>query len=197
VHKKKIIFLLLVLLSLSLIEHLSKVIIHFHIQQEWMKEDPKNRKLCPKCDAPIKKNGGCHHMFCEKCKTPICWLCLEERKLPNLEHIDTNFSKRLFLTVVVTLLDLFIDPCIPVINIQFGEFLLPRRFPQAAIPTGTCKRFARETREVNLRNRSTRPPTARLPTGRPKPTRHDKWTQRQLNQIPNGPKDSSTKRQLD
>ena len=32
--------------------------------QEWIKEDPENRKKCPKCCSPIEKDGGCMHMAC-------------------------------------------------------------------------------------------------------------------------------------
>ena len=30
-------------------------------------------KPCPKCQAPITKNGGCEHMQCLKCKTHFSW----------------------------------------------------------------------------------------------------------------------------
>jgi hypothetical protein len=43
-------------------------------------------------------------------------------------------------------------------------------------------------------NPTTRPPTTRLQTGRPKPTRpNDRWTKRQLDQIPTRPNNNSTK----
>eukprot|EP01099_Mayorella_cantabrigiensis_P001949 TRINITY_DN1840_c0_g1_i1.p1 TRINITY_DN1840_c0_g1~~TRINITY_DN1840_c0_g1_i1.p1 ORF type:complete len:479 (+),score=84.70 TRINITY_DN1840_c0_g1_i1:82-1518(+) len=38
-----------------------------------------NTKRCPKCRAPIEKNGGCMHMTCRKnaggCGHEFCWLC--------------------------------------------------------------------------------------------------------------------------
>ena len=43
---------------------------------EWIKEDPNNRKKCPKCSCAIEKNGGCMHMEC-RCGAHICWLCLK------------------------------------------------------------------------------------------------------------------------
>jgi len=33
-------------------------------------------KLCPKCESPIEKNGGCNHMSCRKCKAEFCWACM-------------------------------------------------------------------------------------------------------------------------
>jgi len=38
-----------------------------------------NTKKCPKCRAPIEKNGGCMHIVCKKnfggCGHEFCWLC--------------------------------------------------------------------------------------------------------------------------
>lgn len=33
-------------------------------------------KVCPKCKAPFKKNGGCDHMTCTRCRFEFCHLCL-------------------------------------------------------------------------------------------------------------------------
>ncbi|GFU33438.1 ATP-dependent RNA helicase DEAH12, chloroplastic [Nephila pilipes] len=43
----------------------------------WIEEDSKGRKMCPNCSSPIEKNGGCNHMTCWKCKSHMCWLCLQ------------------------------------------------------------------------------------------------------------------------
>lgn len=39
-------------------------------------------KDCPKCHAPIEKNGGCNHMTCRKinCMHHFCWICLGDWK---------------------------------------------------------------------------------------------------------------------
>ena len=54
-----------------------KMCVHFSpLLQIWMKDDPLNHKLCPSCNAPIEKNGGCNHVTCWKCKSHMCWPCL-------------------------------------------------------------------------------------------------------------------------
>ena len=44
--------------------------------QQWLEEDPQNHKICPKCSAPIEKNGGCQHVACI-CGAHICWRCMK------------------------------------------------------------------------------------------------------------------------
>ncbi|KAH9174701.1 hypothetical protein EDB89DRAFT_462865 [Lactarius sanguifluus] len=43
--------------------------------QEWMKAN--NVKKCPGCAAPIERTEGCNHMTCTRCRTHICWVCLQ------------------------------------------------------------------------------------------------------------------------
>ena len=43
--------------------------------QEWLKENPKNRKLCPNCTIAIEKIEGCNKMYCTLCHAHICWVC--------------------------------------------------------------------------------------------------------------------------
>ena len=45
--------------------------------EEWMRKDPRNRKRCPNCTAPIEKITGCNKMRCSHCKASICWVCLK------------------------------------------------------------------------------------------------------------------------
>eukprot|EP00731_Ephydatia_muelleri_P016968 Em0010g66a len=33
-----------------------------------------NTKFCPRCKAPVEKNGGCMHMTC-RCRFEWCWIC--------------------------------------------------------------------------------------------------------------------------
>ena len=44
--------------------------------EEWLRENPRMRKRCPKCTAPIEKIDGCNNVYCEHCHTSICWMCL-------------------------------------------------------------------------------------------------------------------------
>ncbi|KAJ9081899.1 hypothetical protein DSO57_1010109 [Entomophthora muscae] len=34
-------------------------------------------KVCPKCKAPIEKNGGCNRIVCGKCHFEFCWICMK------------------------------------------------------------------------------------------------------------------------
>ncbi|KAL4236388.1 hypothetical protein ACF0H5_004773 [Mactra antiquata] len=43
----------------------------------WLAGDPDNRKLCPKCNTKIEKNGGCQNVHCTSCKAYICWRCMK------------------------------------------------------------------------------------------------------------------------
>eukprot|EP00049_Salpingoeca_infusionum_P024679 m.16653 g.16653 ORF g.16653 m.16653 type:complete len:567 (-) comp7155_c0_seq2:76-1776(-) len=38
----------------------------------------KNTKECPRCTAPIYKDGGCNWVECSKCKLGFCWQCGHE-----------------------------------------------------------------------------------------------------------------------
>jgi ATP-dependent RNA helicase DHX8/PRP22 len=58
---------------------------------EWMKEDPSNRKVCPKCNYGIEKTGGCNHMQCSMCKANICWSCMTffSEVSDYMKHVDS------------------------------------------------------------------------------------------------------------
>ncbi|XP_048576550.1 ATP-dependent RNA helicase DEAH12, chloroplastic isoform X2 [Nematostella vectensis] len=47
-----------------------------HLVEKWMREDPLNRKRCPKCRTGIEKNQGCSYMGC-KCGAHIHWNCMK------------------------------------------------------------------------------------------------------------------------
>ncbi|KAI9348606.1 putative ariadne-1 protein [Obelidium mucronatum] len=51
-----------------------------------------NTKDCPKCDAPIEKNGGCNHLHCRKCNHHFCWVCMGEFPL-NYKHSCALWEK--------------------------------------------------------------------------------------------------------
>ena len=45
--------------------------------KEWILDDPKKRKICPKCETGIEKISGCNNIHCTNCKASICWNCLK------------------------------------------------------------------------------------------------------------------------
>ncbi len=45
--------------------------------KSWIQEQPKKRKMCPKCKSGIEKQMGCSNVHCASCHTYICWLCLK------------------------------------------------------------------------------------------------------------------------
>ncbi len=47
--------------------------------KSWIQEQPKKRKMCPKCKSGIEKQMGCSNVHCASCHTYICWLCLKVR----------------------------------------------------------------------------------------------------------------------
>ncbi|KAG8173069.1 hypothetical protein JTE90_023551, partial [Oedothorax gibbosus] len=60
----------------------------------WMSRNPSGRKQCPKCSAPIEKNGGCNHMICWKCQCHMCWLCLQTFHNGDLVYDHQPFCPR-------------------------------------------------------------------------------------------------------
>jgi len=45
-------------------------------EEKTLKWLEKYTQDCPKCTAPIEKNGGCNHMSCKGCSYQFCWVCL-------------------------------------------------------------------------------------------------------------------------
>lgn len=43
-------------------------------------------KWCPKCRAPIIKNGGCSKVHCIKCGTSMCWVC--GKRINSYDHFS-------------------------------------------------------------------------------------------------------------
>ena len=62
----------------------------YELDRRWIAADSKQ---CPKCPWQIKKNDGCDHMKCIKCKHEFCWLCLADyepiRQNGNHRHGET------------------------------------------------------------------------------------------------------------
>jgi hypothetical protein len=62
------------------------------IEESWfgkMKTDLVNVILsepCRNCNVLIYKNGGCSNMYCAKCKTTMCWECMQ----PTLSYSHTH-----------------------------------------------------------------------------------------------------------
>jgi ariadne-1 len=59
--------------------------------QNWVQA---NTKVCPKCDVPTEKNGGCNHMTCRQCKHEWCWVCLRTWKGHNDYYTCNRFEKQ-------------------------------------------------------------------------------------------------------
>ncbi|KAI0685756.1 hypothetical protein BC835DRAFT_1408725 [Cytidiella melzeri] len=43
--------------------------------EEWT--STRDVKRCPGCKTYIERDAGCNHMECTRCRTHICWVCLE------------------------------------------------------------------------------------------------------------------------
>ncbi|KAJ4468736.1 hypothetical protein J3R30DRAFT_1600243 [Lentinula aciculospora] len=46
-----------------------------HLFKEWAKAH--NVKNCPSCRVPIERAEGCNHVTCIRCRTHICWVCMQ------------------------------------------------------------------------------------------------------------------------
>lgn len=44
------------------------------LSQTWIENFSK---ACPKCNAKIEKIDGCNKMFCNRCQSSFCWICLD------------------------------------------------------------------------------------------------------------------------
>ena len=45
---------------------------------DWISEDPNNRKRCPYCGILIEKDGGCFMMDCTRCSASFNWDTIED-----------------------------------------------------------------------------------------------------------------------
>lgn len=44
------------------------------LSQTWIENFSKS---CPKCNTKIEKIDGCNKMFCNRCQSSFCWICLD------------------------------------------------------------------------------------------------------------------------
>lgn len=60
-------------------------------------------KPCPKCKAPLQKNGpGCDQLICARCGTGMCWICGNEMSRHSHEHkSECLYSPHRFRTTTV------------------------------------------------------------------------------------------------
>uniref|UniRef100_A0A672T875 E3 ubiquitin-protein ligase parkin n=1 Tax=Sinocyclocheilus grahami TaxID=75366 RepID=A0A672T875_SINGR len=54
--------------------------LHARWEQASQETISETTHLCPKCQVPVEKNGGCMHMVCPRpqCKFEWCWFCRVE-----------------------------------------------------------------------------------------------------------------------
>ena len=69
---------------------------------KWVKEKPKTRRQCPKCDVGIEKIDGCNNVHCKMCESHICWLCLRfyQSGRQCYDHIDSVHGNDLLFAVL-------------------------------------------------------------------------------------------------
>lgn len=77
--------------------------------EEWMKQDPENRKRCPKCSTPIEKRDGCNHLHCTTCQAHICWFCL---RYFNSSSSKFELLMHMTLFIIIIMHVHFMHPCI-------------------------------------------------------------------------------------
>uniref|UniRef100_A0A1I7YZZ6 RBR-type E3 ubiquitin transferase n=1 Tax=Steinernema glaseri TaxID=37863 RepID=A0A1I7YZZ6_9BILA len=58
----------------------------------WLKA---NTKKCPKCQADIEKNGGCHRMMCYQshCRYEFCWNCMKDWNVHGYDKPCNRFDE--------------------------------------------------------------------------------------------------------
>merc|ERR1712194_617189 len=47
----------------------------------------RNAKMCPSCQMPIQKDGGCNFMDCTHCRRHFCWSCGKILKTSHAKHV--------------------------------------------------------------------------------------------------------------
>jgi len=53
----------------------------------------RNSKMCPSCNMPIQKDGGCNFMDCPNCRRHFCWSCGRVLKGSHqAHHCDAGFE---------------------------------------------------------------------------------------------------------
>ncbi|TKR72622.1 hypothetical protein L596_020040 [Steinernema carpocapsae] len=66
-------------------DHVERFTIQAELQQ-MMESDRQHYKHCPMCWTAIFKDGGCLHVYCPRCQTHFCWVCLQVGSSPLAVH---------------------------------------------------------------------------------------------------------------
>lgn len=71
------------------------------LSQTWIENFSKS---CPKCNTKIEKIDGCNKMFCNRCQSSFCWICLEMLSAADpyshFRRIKSKCFNKLFVGVV-------------------------------------------------------------------------------------------------
>lgn len=81
---------------------------------------------CPKCFAPVEKNGGCLHMRCSQCSYEFCWDCGQDyyKNLGRHANCDEWSSRRVNLNVLIAVVMVILGIFMTKILMDFFPLLI-------------------------------------------------------------------------